>query len=232
MHFLDKFVYRNPKTEESKRGGSIMQPILSSGSASHIVASNKAGPRQHTVVNSAAFWNLKPEQVSAEDVFFHEYFSRIGKPGESARAGKTDEGKEGSGDETAEEEEIWEALVNSKPDLEEADVDGDSDMDADDFDYSDEEMEVDAPEVGNEVSDIESEAAESDVGFEGIFGDSEESGEPSSSEDGDAAEEGRKPSRQGHKGRLSRKEMRRLPTFASAEDYAELLAAEEDGLDD
>jgi ribosome biogenesis protein MAK21 len=32
------------------------------------------------------------------------------------------------------------------------------------------------------------------------------------------------------KKKISRKEMRSLPTFASADDYAEMLAAEEDGM--
>ncbi|KAL2015942.1 hypothetical protein VTK56DRAFT_4514 [Thermocarpiscus australiensis] len=242
MHFLDKFVYRNPKTEESKRGGSIMQPILASGSASHIVASSKVGPRQPTV-NSSSFWNLKPDQVPAEDVFFHEYFTRIGKPGEALRAKKT-AGREAereaeSGDE-AEEEEIWEALVNSKPDLEGGDADDYSDADLGGYDYSDNDVEVDGIGADENMSDVESEASDGDTGFEGIFDDSEE-GQEHSEEESDGPGPGkdeaglaarRVPSKHAHKGRLSRKEMKSLPTFASADDYAEMLAAEDEDLDD
>jgi ribosome biogenesis protein MAK21 len=242
MHFLDKFVYRNPKAEESKRGGSIMQPILASGAASHIVASSKASARQQPVVNSASFWNLKPDQVSAEDVFFHEYFARVGKPAEASRTKKTttDEGV-GSDAEAAGEEEIWEALVNSQPEIEGADADEDSGMDLDEYDYSDNDMEVDVLDVEGKMSDLESDVSEGDAGFEGIFDDS---AEEEGGEEGEEAEEavgedenevegeaGKRTAKKDRKGRLSRKEMKSLPTFASADDYAEMLAGEDD-LDD
>ncbi|KXX75435.1 Ribosome biogenesis protein MAK21 [Madurella mycetomatis] len=231
MHFLDKFVYRNPKAEESKRGGSIMQPVLASGSAAHIVASSKAGVRQQPIVNSSSFWNLKPDQVSAEDAFFHEYFARIGKPGEGARVKKATEGQAGSEDETSEEE-IWDALVNSQPNIEGPDADEDSDVDLDGYDYSDNDMEVDGHDDDEKTSALEFETPEDDAGFEGIFDDSEESDEAGASEDEAPLETGKAPStKEVRKGRLSRREMRSLPTFASADDYAEMLAAE-DGLDD
>lgn len=232
MHFLDKFVYRNPKAEESKRGGSIMQPILASGGASHIVASSKANARQQPVVNSSSFWNLKLDQVSAEDVFFHEYFARVNKPREASRAKKAADGQAGSDDEGEGEEEIWDALVNSKPEIEGADGEEDSDMDLAEYDYSDNEMEVDGLDADGKMSDSGGED-----GFEGIFDDSED--EVGMSEEdkeeagtGDEVEEEAavEPSRPGRKGRLNRKEMKSLPTFASADDYAEMLAAE-DGLD-
>jgi ribosome biogenesis protein MAK21 len=245
MHFLDKFVYRNPKAEESKRGGSIMQPILASGAASHIVASSKASARQQPAVNSASFWNLKPDEVSAEDVFFHEYFARVGKPAEASRTKKTtDEGVE-SDVEAAGEEEIWEALVNSQPEIEGGAADEDSDMDLDEYDYSDNDMEVDGFDAENKVSDLESDVSEGDAGFEGIFDDSAEEEEEEEGDEegeevvdavdghGDEAEDGggKKAAKKGRKGRLSAKEMKSLPTFASADDYAEMLAGEDD-LDD
>ncbi|KAL2128511.1 hypothetical protein VTI74DRAFT_9097 [Chaetomium olivicolor] len=241
MHFLDKFVYRNPKAEESKRGGSIMQPILASGSASHIVASSKAAAKQQPIVNSSSFWNLKPEQVSAEDVFFHEYFARVGKPSEAARAKKAAEEEVGSDVEAAGEDEIWDALVHSKPEIEGADGEEDSDMDMEEFDYSDDEMEVEGLDAGEKISDIESEGS---AGFEGIFADSDEGDEGDEAGSDEEAEEeeeeeeeeavtkaGKEASKKDRKGRLSRKEMKSLPTFASADDYAEMLAAEDD-LDD
>lgn len=231
MHFLDKFVYRNPKAEESKRGGSIMQPVLASGSAAHIVASSKAGARQQPIVNSSSFWNLKPDQVSAEDVFFHEYFARIGKPGEGVRVKKAAEDQVGSGDEAGEDE-IWEALVNSQPDVEGPNADEDSDVDLDGYDYSDNDMEVDGHDDDEKTSDLELEMSEDDAGFEGIFDDSEESDEAGASEDEARPEAGKAPStKEVRKGRFSRREMKSLPTFASADDYAEMLAAEDD-LDD
>ncbi|KAK4101774.1 CBF-domain-containing protein [Parathielavia hyrcaniae] len=242
IHFLDKFVYRNPKAEESKRGGSIMQPILASGAASHIVASSKASVTKQQVVNSASFWNLKPEQVSAEDVFFHEYFSRVGKPREASRVKKSTDDQVESDAEEAGEEEIWHALVNSQPEIEGADADENDDMDLEEYDYSDNDMEVDGLDADGKVSDVE---YDGDAGFEGIFDDSEDEQEDEESEeeeeeevetvDGDEAEaEDQAGQRRVEKGRgdkLRRKELKSLPTFASADDYAEMLTGEDD-LDD
>ncbi|KAK3906819.1 ribosome biogenesis protein MAK21 [Staphylotrichum tortipilum] len=229
MHFLDKFVYRNPKAEESKRGGSIMQPILAAGSSSHVLASSKAASRQQPIVNSSSFWNLKPEQVSAEDVFFHEYFARVGKHGEPSRAKETADNDHAASDDEADGEgEIWDALVNSRPEIEGPDAEEGSDIDMEEYDYSDNDMELDEKDNGATVSALES---ESEDGFEGIFDDSEESDEVGSGaeEDGTEDEEGaRDISEHGRRRRLNRKEMRSLPTFASVDDYAEMLAAEDD----
>ena len=161
IHFLDKFVYRNPKAADSKRGGSIMQPVLASGGAA---GSGKAGARQ-SVVNSASFWNLPAEKVSAEDTFFHEYFARVGKPGQATKAKKTAKEQAGSDDEEAEGE-IWEALVNSRPEVEGADVDDESDFDMEDYEDSDEDLDLD----GGHGQD----SGDSGDDFQGIFDDSEE----------------------------------------------------------
>lgn len=230
MHFLDKFVYRNPKVTETKRGSSIMQPVLATGGASQTVVSSKDGVKKQPSVNSASFWNLKPEQVSAEDIFFHEYFARIGKPGDMAKgkkASKEKSGLDGDAEEEEAEDEIWEALVNSRPDVE-GDLDDDeSDLGMDGYDDSDEEMDtggldVDGARGGPEESD-------SDVPFEGIFDDSDDSEEEAAAAD-ESADEGDSATKK--KGRLSRKEMRGLPTFASADDYAEMLAGEDGMVDD
>ncbi|KAK0666217.1 putative ribosome biogenesis protein [Cercophora samala] len=228
MHFLDRFVYRNPKTEDSKRGGSIMQPVLASGSSSHIVASHKAGAKHSKTVNSASFWNLKPEQVSAEDVFFHEYFARIGKPAQGAKTKKEAKVAADSDDEEAEDE-IWEALVNSRPEVEGDDADEESDVDMAGYEDSDEDMEVDAT-IDEDMEDLGSDVSDDD-GFEGIFGDSEES-----DDDGESAnDKGQKPEEAPKKfseARRRKKELKALPTFASVDDYAEMLAGEQDGLEE
>lgn len=230
MHFLDRFVYRNPKTEDPKRGGSIMQPVLASGSASHIVASHKAGAKQAKTVNSASFWNLKPEQVSAEDVFFHEYFARIGKPAEGVK--KKEEAKiaADSDDEEAEDE-IWEALVNSRPEVEGDDADEVSDIDMEGYEDSDEDMDVDAT-IDQDMEDLGSDVSDDD-GFEGIFGDSEE-GEDDDGEGEEGKAQGPKEEapKKFSEARRRKKELKALPTFASVDDYAEMLADEQDGLED
>ncbi|KAK3984286.1 putative ribosome biogenesis protein [Cladorrhinum sp. PSN332] len=238
MHFLDKFVYRNPKAEDSKRGGSIMQPALASGSAAHIVASNKAGTQRQKVVNSASFWNLKPEQVSAEDVFFHEYFTRMGKPGQPEKAKKPAKTEAPGSDDEEAEDEIWDALVNSRPEVEGPDDDEGSDIDMEDYEDSDEDMEVGGAALGEDMSDMGSDASDDD-GFQGIFEDSEASGdddevasdvEESEKEEEEEEKEEKAPTKSSE-ARKRRKQMKSLPMFASAEDYAEMLAGEEDGLE-
>ncbi|KAK4229488.1 putative ribosome biogenesis protein [Podospora fimiseda] len=230
IHFLDKFVYRNPKAEDSKRGGSIMQPALASGSAAHIVASNKAGTQKQKVVNSASFWNLKPEQVSAEDVFFHEYFTRMGKPAQAEKVKKPAKSEAAGSDDEEAEDQIWDALVNSRPEVEGPDDDEGSDIDMEDYEDSDEDLEAGGAALDEDMSDMGSDA--SDDGFQGIFEDSEASGdEDQAASDAEDSEEEEKAPTKSSEARKRRKKMKSLPTFASAEDYAEMLAGEEDGLD-
>ncbi|KAK3485043.1 CBF/Mak21 family-domain-containing protein [Neurospora hispaniola] len=229
MHFLDKFVYRNPKITETKRGSSIMQPVLATGGASQAVVSSKDGAKKQPSVNSASFWNLKPGQVSPEDVFFHEYFARIGKPGDMAKSKKASKEKSGLDGEEQEEEaedEIWEALVNSRPEVEGELDEDESDLGMDGYDDSDEEMDTVGFDMDGPREDFE--GSDSDVPFEGIFDDSDDS-EKEAAVDESAGEEDASTAKK--KGRLSRKEMRGLPTFASADDYAEMLAGE-DGMPD
>jgi ribosome biogenesis protein MAK21 len=209
-----------------------MQPVLAASSAASVVISSKAGVRQQAMVNSATFWNLKQEQVAVEDVFFHEYFSQMGKPGQAAKAKKAQKTKEdGSEDEEAEDE-IWEALVNSKPEVQgEEDEDSDMDMAAFDDDYSDISLDFDGP-----GGDFDDEEMPSDMGSDvsgGVFDESDMSGDGSviEEEDDQPAPAATKPTAKDDKRRKHRKEIKSLPTFASAEDYAEMLAAE-DGLDD
>lgn len=202
-----------------------MQPVLASGNSSHAVASGKAGPRQ-TSVNSASFWNLPADKVSAEDTFFHEYFARIGKPGEK-KPKKTLAEKAGSDEEEAEEE-IWEALVNSRPEVEGADGDDESDFDMEDYeDSGDEDLDLGSADMDDDAGQG---SDGSDDDFQGIFGDSEEDdGESVASEhSGEAV----RPKGAHSDARRRRKEMKALPTFASADDYAEMLAAEDEGLGD
>ncbi|KAL9000060.1 MAG: hypothetical protein Q9188_005753, partial [Gyalolechia gomerana] len=96
IHFLDRFVYRNPKTTTPARGASIMQP-LSSSPAFDTTNNNKSAllssapsfkDRIKDPVNSEAFWKLEKDKVAADEVFFHKYFSAVGKGREKARGRK------------------------------------------------------------------------------------------------------------------------------------------------
>ncbi|KAH9430808.1 hypothetical protein MCOR02_008135 [Pyricularia oryzae] len=228
IQFLDKFVYRNAKTTEITRGGSIMQPVVASGTAANAASSGKT---QRPTVNSETFWNLKSKDVAAEDVFFHEYFSQVGKPGQISRAAKREQKRAQDGAQDDEEEEgedeIWQALVDSRPEIQ-GDDDGYADMgfsDGDDDDLGSllEDMsdsDEDEDMLGAEQVDVE--------GDEGVvFNDfSESEGE---TEGGAPLDEAAEAKRLRNKAsREKKKQMKALPTFASADDYAHMLAQEED----
>ncbi|RAL10467.1 RNA-binding ribosome biosynthesis protein MAK21 [Aspergillus homomorphus CBS 101889] len=262
-HFLDRFVYRTPKAAAVTRGASIMQPLAGSDAKDRLVAAVKTG--QQLPLNSEAFWKKKAEDVAAEDVFFHEYFNRVGKGQEKDKARKKKAGKdaadEGEDEEASDaESEIWKALVDSRPELEAGGSDDDLDLDdlesaydqSDDEDAggdseveinldSDDEMEdVDeaAPEPAKKTKKAKAEepsddedAFDMDVSDEEAFIDSDEelpsdveldAHLPTASKDEKEQEK--------ESGRKKRRKLKHLPTFASMEDYAALLAGEDEGM--
>ncbi|CRG85049.1 Ribosome biogenesis protein MAK21 [Talaromyces islandicus] len=260
-HFLDRFIYRNAKASVGLRGSSIMQPLA--GSDSHDLLVNASGLSSRTrsePLNSEAFWRKQAEEVAAEDVFFHEYFNRLGKDKHAKKSKKSDRA---GGDDDAEgsdnESEIWQALVDSRPELEGDDDDDDLDMDdlesaydndeeddggvifndaSDDEDEMEDAAEDDEAEAAAEfktakagTSDDEEEdedAFDMDASDEEAFRDSDED-VPSDFELG-GVEVPSSPADKDAKGsRQKKRKLRHLPTFASADDYAALLADEDDG---
>ncbi|ROW11490.1 hypothetical protein VMCG_01495 [Cytospora schulzeri] len=198
MSFLDKFVYKNPKAADTKRGGSIMQPLLAAGSSAHVVVPGKASAKQQGTVNSAAFWNLKQEDVAAEDAFFHAYFSQIGKPGQEVKAKKA---KKDDVDMDLNEDDESD-LGSLLEDMSDDDDDEDEDMDSagEDVDMDDE----DVPGSEDGWVDGKDLAGESD----------EEEEEPAEKK----ATEGK---------RMRKRELKKLPMFATADDYAAMLDQDE-----
>ncbi|KAL3491170.1 CBF/Mak21 family-domain-containing protein [Aspergillus germanicus] len=260
-HFLDRFVYRTPKASAGTRGSSLMQPLAGSDAKDRLVTAGKHA--QALPLNSEAFWKKKAEDVSAEDVFFHEYFSRLGKDKEKAQKKKTkkdavERDEEGDGDLSDAESEIWKALVDSRPELDGAESDDDLDLDdlesaydqsdeaeGDDDevifnDESDEEMEDLEDEIEEEVEKPASKSKKSkskedefddedpfdmDVSDEEAFVDSDEE-LPSDVELGGVE----LPKDEDKSDRKKRRKLKHLPTFASADDYAALLAGEDEGM--
>ncbi|KAL8371011.1 hypothetical protein RB595_001048 [Gaeumannomyces hyphopodioides] len=245
IQFLDKFVYRSAKAAETKRGGSIMQPVMASGAAASAVSSGKGATKTPSTLNSEAFWKLKPQDVAPEDVFFHEYFTQVGKSGQKSRAAKREQHRaeeeaddEEAGEDEAEDE-IWQALVDSRPDIQ-GDDDGDADMGFSDGD-SDLESLLNMSDSGDDGdgSDDEGgaglkfldEGSDGGVEFNDFSDSEEEAGKEESAEDDDVplgpvAQAKRERNK---KSRMRKKELKAMPTFASAEDYAAMLAQEEDG---
>lgn len=234
-NFLDRFVYRNAKAASGgPRGSSIMQP-LSGGDSRGILLSTKAFSHSHGPVNTEAFWHKKVEDVAVDEVFFHKYFGQIGKGKQATGKKKPDRKETGaSDDEDENEDEILQALVDSRPEVE-GNSDDDSDLNMLDLDESEGESSASGFEMHDDDQDAqepqESEIESSDASEGGVLFDEDDSG----SEIGDlfakelqtghvegGEEKGEETSRQ------RRKKMKSLPTFAAVEDYAEMLDNDED----
>ncbi|KAF2667719.1 CBF-domain-containing protein [Microthyrium microscopicum] len=150
MHFLDRFVYRNAKANGAPmRGSSIMQP-LAGNDAVDLLVSSRAGASAEIPLNTEAFWNKKAGEVAADEVFFHQYFAQSGKnkKKEKKKVKEDDEDDDEEGGEDAGEDEIWKALVNSRPEVE-----GDSDDDEEGFSDMDDLMADDAADDDGGYSD-------------------------------------------------------------------------------
>ena len=228
IHFLDRFVYRNPKMPTSHlRGSSIMQPLAASN-AGAVLVRNTVASKQAVPVNSEGSRAKKGNEVAAEDVFFHKYFSSLGKEA-SKKKGRDRADAEGDKD----EDEIWNAMVGSAPDLRGAHQSDDdltmSDLESD-FEHSLDEMSGD------------------DLGEEGLFGDDnmpafeeEETGGASAfvqaeADSASAAFNGDEAAGERAKpgiplSRQRRCKRKQLPTFAVASDYAKELDDENEDED-
>ena len=87
-HFLDRFVYKNPKKLKSKegdedgvnggrlgKGGSAMQPAAS-GVEGVKLLKGEIGYVGEELVNEKAFLRRKRADVPVDQIFFHDYFTR------------------------------------------------------------------------------------------------------------------------------------------------------------
>lgn len=250
IQFLDRFVYRNPKAAPASRGSSIMQPLAGGDSSGILLNSLRPKSRSKNPVNSESFWKLESEKVDPDEVFFHKYFSSLGKEKERAKERKRKKaGKADQGDgEDEDEDEIWKALVESRPEIEGSGEDeGEEDMDMEDSESEtertkDEDGGEDVEVIVNEDGDVEigdkNEAVEinepddeaMDLGEdeEALFESDEEL--PSDLEKAFEREVKASGAAAGGSGtgkRRDKRRLRNLPTFASAEDYAGMIGDDE-----
>lgn len=244
-HFLDRFVYRNPKKNPTK-GGSIMQPSAATGVA--VVSSRKT--TREAAVNSDQFWRQKVEDVPVDQIFFHQYFAKK-KNQENLRKQKVEKRKsrDGSDDEDGmpsddvgseqDEDEIWKAMVDSMPggaEMDEGDEDDDEleglefsddedlDLDADDAEAVDDD---DDDDVGNLDAmmmdeDDQDEVDTEDLPITGAAGSDDDM--PNFLEDVEdliPSDDDDEEDRRRKKNKKRKKE--KLPLFASVDDYAHML---------
>lgn len=246
IHFLDRFVYKNPKMSSVPRGASIMQP-MAGGDTSGLLVSARSKATTREPINSEAFWKLEDGKVGADEVFFHKYFSTLGRGKEESKKKKAKRKTEGTsdGEEDEGEDEIWKALVGSRPELEGSNA-SDDDIDLEVLDSAtedDADEEVDQwnqEDVGMEdVDGIDPEAEANDEMMEfedddGALLDSDEE-VPSDLDEAFGNDqvqfESNKASQvpEKSKGRQKRRKLKNLPVFASAEDYAAMVEDDDDG---
>ncbi|EME49057.1 hypothetical protein DOTSEDRAFT_67938 [Dothistroma septosporum NZE10] len=244
MHFLDRFVYRNPGTKQAKvHGSSIMQPLAGSNSADLLVRPSEHGIRR-APLNTEAFWAKKVEDVAADEVFFHSYFNAAGnvkkrKPSKKEKKARDDD--EDSEDEA--EDEIWQAIAASRPEVEGFDEEDDISMDDLDSAY---EQSADESEAGLDLGGEEEDEGDADAfakldGFGDDEDDMDDLPELESDEDAMLNDEDDVPfalegldekeedtTARNKKKRQEKKKLKSLPTFASADDYAKLIADDPD----
>ncbi|EPY52479.1 ribosome biogenesis protein Noc1 [Schizosaccharomyces cryophilus OY26] len=242
-HFLDKFAYRNPKKSASVKGYSIMQPLA--GSISKGILSIGSG-QGGVPVNSDQFIEKEESEIPVDELFFHRFFNDKYIKGKQSKKKKVSVNEEGEMD----EDEVWKALVDSKPNLEMEDEESDFDEEAMDeamADLPDDEEAAQSkepsPEADEDVdedenegqmfSDKETEPQETaSVANEGESEDEmqlledEEDLLPFENDEGNESEEEEQPEQ---KEKTSRKNKRRkilkdLPVFADADSYAHLLS--------
>lgn len=146
-HFLDRFVYRNPKKALPSSASSIMKPGAKGQDTSGLVVMRK-GASAPTIssevpLNNENFAKKKEEQIPVDQLFFHRYFSKKFQDEESARnkvqqnKRKRKRGGDGDEDEDSEDDDISigdddaEAadVVPNASDLEDNDEDSDLDED-------------------------------------------------------------------------------------------------------
>ncbi|CAE6341998.1 unnamed protein product [Rhizoctonia solani] len=267
-HFLDRFVYRNPK-KSKPRPVSVMHP------AAHDPDGTRVRLMKDTIdttptVNDESFWKKNVKEVPADQLFFHKFFlQKVEK--QKARASKAEKRKkekdedledsdeedadrvednEGGGDDSSDgdsgseegseldEDTVWKALQSSMPELQNAGDDSDdipSGLD-DMSDDEDSESEDGESDRGN-GTDIEDDTQIEGGSMPDDLGDSDEeiefaedpedlieiSGDDASSSDEEAVRGKRKKTSTADSKREKRKKLRRLPTFASAEDYAKMI---------
>jgi ribosome biogenesis protein MAK21 len=238
-HFLDRFVYRNAKASAGgPKGSSIMQPLAGGDSKSILLLSSRSSQGVHQPLNSEGFWRMKAEDVAVDEVFFHKYFNQIGKGKQASdkkeKPAKKADGSEGEEDEN--EDEIWQALVDSRPEVE-GPSDDDSDLEMLDLEDSDEDSSLGgAEEVDVEGAVEEDAASDSDDGGVVLSGFSEDEDVGSEDEVGSELDElfekeletTQTEEKTEETGRQKKRKLKSLPTFASVEDYAEMLDNDED----
>ncbi|KAG2347313.1 CBF-domain-containing protein [Suillus weaverae] len=167
-HFLDRFVYKNPKKIKTK-GSSAMQPAASANDRIGVKLL-KGESSGGALPNDEKFLNRRLQDIPVDEVFFHKYFSRKREKNKNktAHTGKGDVDAEESDDASdvdASASELEEAQDTGVDDSEHDDSDDAEDSDAEEADIwkamqasmpgmaGDEDLMVDSDSVASDLDD-------------------------------------------------------------------------------
>jgi ribosome biogenesis protein MAK21 len=137
-HFLDRFVYKNPKKPRAK-GESAMQPgaTAADGATGVKLVRGEVNTGEATV-NDEKWWGKRKESdVPADEVFFLKFFTQRSER-EKAKAAKTQKRKKGGKDEDDQDE----SADEEESDDEDAEGIAEDDEDASEEDSDAEEAEI------------------------------------------------------------------------------------------
>lgn len=238
LHFLDRFVYRNAKQKTTTKGLSIMQPLGGAHTGSLLVRATNVDTRE-LPANAEDWLARRAKDIKPDEKFFHLYFTskqnKIRKQGE----------KEVEETEEMEDGDVWDALVKSRPEVEEGSDDEGFSFDEEDF--SEEEEESEEAEEAQEAEEAEeSEEAEEaataadDAGSDAFSDDADDADDASASDsdifginsdeyDSDAAPAAKKRKAEADKADANdKKKLKALPVFADADDYSQYLQSDDE----
>ncbi|EMR09512.1 hypothetical protein PNEG_02100 [Pneumocystis murina B123] len=154
-HFLNKFVYKNPKTKIIFRGNSIMQPI--SKQNRNMFFLTKSDTFSHSPLNKESFVKQKIDQVSPDEIFYFRYFSQkqiINDRKKSTKAKVTSSDNESNVFEDSESIEDISDENLSEDTYDQSDI-GDEGYDENDIDFNESENDlVDDEFIDKELSTI------------------------------------------------------------------------------
>ncbi|KAK0208967.1 CBF/Mak21 family-domain-containing protein [Desarmillaria ectypa] len=258
-HFLDRFVYKNPKKSVTTKGASAMQPAASGldGTGVKLMKGDSSG---NVLVNDAAFMKMRIQDVPVDEVFFHKFFARKNERNQSKAEkdasedeDEDEDGDEGSGEdmdltgdeaaaageqvaegsESEDEDEIWKAMKASMRKAEgDDDLMGDSDIDEDDLlsDFDADEDEEEEPDDGDDLSLAEGSDNDDLISLDGDMPEGLiEYDGADEEEEWGGIDSGSGKRKRAEESKEKRKKFKSLPTFASYEDYAKMI---EDGPED
>ncbi|RIB05094.1 CBF/Mak21 family-domain-containing protein [Gigaspora rosea] len=120
-HFLDRFVYRNPKkTDRIKGGNPLLQPTVASEPGMVIMKKGTGISKDEINVNSEEFWRKRLDDVPEDQIFFHKYFTQKNEGKQMKKmkkeSDKTTDFLDNDQDEDDElEDEIWAAMKSTMP---------------------------------------------------------------------------------------------------------------------